>query len=407
MELAEEALKLAVACQNQLLEAQARCALGSTLSGGGIDTETAVAEIKQALKLAESLGDAWLKAYVLNLLARTVGVMDITTAQQAATEALALYRAQNNTYGELQCLFTFTQLARGQGQFEQMLSYATRGLYLAIARGDRDQEATMKGVTAGIYSDHGDYGLAIHYYQEALAFYEEVQHEGMQIIVQLNLALVYCRVGDWSAAKRFTEAAMVTTRKSGDQITLFILLINYTLTLLRQGNVAAAADAAREAIEIGQSGNLQEYCGYAFTNLGHVLLAQKQYAAAASAYEKALTIRRELGQTFLLMETQAGLAQLMLVQAKLDQAVELVEAILPQLTPESVTGTEEPMQIYLVCYQVLLAVGDGRATAVLTEANQLIRERAAKLKEPELKRMFLENIPAHKTLLAAYQHHEP
>jgi hypothetical protein len=41
---------------------------------------------------------------------------------------------------------------------------------------------------------------------------------------------------------------------------------------------------------------------------------------AAAAYEQALIIRQELEQTFLLMETRAGLAQVALAQGKLGQA---------------------------------------------------------------------------------------
>lgn len=116
-------------------------------------------------------------------------------------------------------------------------------------------------------------------------------------------------------------------------------------------------------------------------------------------------VRQELGQTFLLIETRAGLAQVALAQGKLGQAVAQVEMILPELNPESMTGTEEPMRIYLACYQVLAAVGHDRAGNILAEANQLIRERAAKIAESKLRQMFLQVIPVHHALLTAYQQH--
>ena len=402
-DLARRALDLALASQAVQVEAQARNQLGHVLSDGGIDYVVAVQELNLAIELAQANGDVLLKAQALSKLARTLGVTDLAGAQQAVSEALAIFRAQGHTFGELQSLFTLMQLARGQGAFEPMLSYATRGLYLATERKDRYFEAALKDVIAGVHSERGIYGRAIRYFKEALVIYEEIQHASSRNSSQLNLALVYWRVGNWPAARALTEAALADARDSENHIKLCIVLLNYTLLLLRLGSPDAAEAAAQEALVIAQSRSLQELCGYACTNLGHVFLVQGQYEAATAVYEQAIAIRQELEQTFLLMETRAGLALVALAQANLAQAVAQVEMILPGLTPESVAGTEEPMRIYLACYQVLEAVGDVRATAVLAEAYQLLMDRAAKIEQPELRQMFLDDIPAHQTLLTAYQ----
>ena len=402
-DLARQMLALAVASQDATLEAQARNQLGSILGDGGLDTVTALQELNLAIELAQANGDLLLKAQALSRLARMLCVTDPVCAQAAVSEALAIFRAEGHTFGELQSLLTLTQLARGQGEFEQMLSYATRGLYLAIQRKDRYFEASMKDVIAGVNSEQGNYDRAIRYFKEALTIYQDLQITPAQSSVQLNLALVYWRVGDWPAARQLTEEAIAGARNLENQIKLCIVLLNYTLLLLRQGNVDAAAAAAQEALDIAQNRNLQELCGYAYTNLGHLFLAQGQYTAAVTAFQQALSIRQELDQTFLLMETRAGLAQLALAQAELETAVEHVEKILPGLNPASVSGTEEPMRIYLACYEVLAAVGDGRAAEILAEAYQLIMHRAAKIEQPELRQMFLEDIPAHHTFLTAYK----
>lgn len=402
-DLARQALELAVTSQDATVEAQARNQLGSILGDGALDQAAAIQELNRAIELAQANGDRLLKAQALSRLARTLGVMDLEVAHQAVTEALTIFRAEGQTFGELQCLFTLTQLARGQGEFEQMLAYATRGLYLATERKDRYFEAAMKDVIAGGNSERGNYDRAIRYFKEALDIYEEIQLISSQNTSRLNLALVYWRVGHWAAVRPLTEEAIVSARASERQPLLCILLLNYTLLLMRLGELAAAAAAAEEALAIAQSRNLQELCGYAYTNLGHVFLEQGQYGAATAVYEQAITIRQALGQTFLLMETRAGLALAALAQANLAQAAAQVALILPGLTPESVAGTEEPMRIYLACYEVLAAVGNGRAAAVLSEAHQLLMERAAKIEDSDLREMFLEAIPVHHMLLTAYK----
>jgi tetratricopeptide (TPR) repeat protein len=142
--------------------------------------------------------------------------------------ALAIFRAQGHIYGELHVLFTMTQLARGHGDYDQMLSHAKRGLYLATRHRDRSFEGTIKSVIGGIHSDRGEYGRAIRNFKEALAIHKA----WAQNITQLNLALVYWRVGDWPAARLLTEEAIVGARESDNQIKLCIVLLNYTLLLL-------------------------------------------------------------------------------------------------------------------------------------------------------------------------------
>jgi hypothetical protein len=66
-------------------------------------------------------------------------------------------------------------------------------------------------------------------------------------------------------------------------------------------------------------------------------------------------------------------------------------------------GTYEPFRIYLTCVRVLQAHGDVRAAAVRRTAHSLLQERAAGIEDERLRRSFLENVPAHRDLIAEFE----
>jgi hypothetical protein len=65
-------------------------------------------------------------------------------------------------------------------------------------------------------------------------------------------------------------------------------------------------------------------------------------------------------------------------------------------------GTWEPLRVYLTCYCVLRANGDPRAEETLAAAYCLLQERAANIDDEGLRRSYLENVAAHREIVAAW-----
>jgi hypothetical protein len=124
---------------------------------------------------------------------------------------------------------------------------------------------------------------------------------------------------------------------------------------------------------------------------------------AAAAYQQALVIRHELRQPNNAAEMRAGLARVALSQGEVRQALNHAEEILAYLTGGgTVDGADEPLRVYLTCYRVLQAAGDSRASAILETAHTLLQEQAAKIPDQPMRRSFLENVPYHRALVAAW-----
>ncbi|MEM7029620.1 MAG: hypothetical protein AAF629_08645, partial [Chloroflexota bacterium] len=69
----------------------------------------------------------------------------------------------------------------------------------------------------------------------------------------------------------------------------------------------------------------------------------------------------------------------------------------------SLDGTESPMRIFLTCYEVLQLAQHGRAKEILYTAYGQLQSRASEIVSPESRQSFLQNIPAHREIIDAYQ----
>ncbi|HUM72465.1 MAG TPA: hypothetical protein PLK31_26875, partial [Chloroflexota bacterium] len=83
-------------------------------------------------------------------------------------------------------------------------------------------------------------------------------------------------------------------------------------------------------------------------------------------------------------------------------ASDYVAAIMTLLEKRSLNGAEEPVLVYLTCYQVLVALGDERAAAVLQAGHDFLQQRAFYLQDDAQRQQFLDGVAAHRELETAY-----
>ncbi len=84
-----------------------------------------------------------------------------------------------------------------------------------------------------------------------------------------------------------------------------------------------------------------------------------------------------------------------------------VEEILHQLNGGDLDGNDEPLRVYLTCYEVLRASADPRAERILDGAYGLLQQRAAKIQPPDLQASFIDNVEVHREIVANWQAKRP
>ena len=137
--------------------------------------------------------------------------------------------------------------------------------------------------------------------------------------------------------------------------------------------------------------------------IGHSWLGLNQPEKAFNYYEKSLKIRRELGQENFIMGVFAGMARAALAKDDLDSASKYVFNILSYLDGGgSLDGTWEPLRILFTCCQVLAAIQDSRADEVIEITYLDLQNRAETILDEDSRRMFLENVPWNREIIAAH-----
>jgi tetratricopeptide (TPR) repeat protein len=289
-----------------------------------------------------------------------------------------------------------------EGDYANARAYYERSLRLRREIGDRRGEGIAHNNLGVVADSQGYYSEAIQHYQQALAIDRETNDPWGQGYVLNNLGFVYRSQGDYATAKTYCEQALHIRREIGERDGECETLAFLGLVYHHLGEHDRALTHCEQAVQIAVEIGARPTQGYAWTCLGHALTSVGRLAEAADAYREAVAVRRALGEQNRAMESLAGLARLVLLQEDRVQAQAHVEEILNHLAGHNLDGTEEPFLVHLTCYEVLHANADERASAVLQRAYTQLQERAARIEDPLLRRSFLENVAAHRLLIAAW-----
>jgi tetratricopeptide (TPR) repeat protein len=142
--------------------------------------------------------------------------------------------------------------------------------------------------------------------------------------------------------------------------------------------------------------------GHALSGLGDAAFELGNFAQAADYYLEADRLRVSIGQEHLAMESRAGRVRALMAQGEAADCYSLVESILRFMeNSEALVGSED-LRIYLTCVQVLQANDDPRATTLLESAYKNLQEQATAIGDPATRRQYLENIPWHREIIAAW-----
>lgn len=358
--LAQTAVRHADAHHLLHQQAQAHRYLGSALWRQNRH-EQALPHFKSALKLARGQEDLHLVTESLNGLGMVLDEQsDYEAARSHYEEALQIQRQNGDLLGQNKTLNNLGWIFFMQGDTVTAQRYYQEALQVARRTGNRIGESSALTNVGVIAFKHGDADTAQTYYETCLALCEEIGNVGGEANMHANLALLYHR----------------------------------------RGEEETAVSHARCAIEMAQEISYHPTQAEASVYLGHALLAQGELAAAATAYRRANRLNREGNRLNRVMEGRAGLARVALAAGDLESALAEVEAILTQMASSGVDGVLEISLVYLTCYRVLAAASDPRAPEILAAAHQELQSRAARIQDAGARRLFLQNIPAHRALMA-------
>ena len=438
---------MAQTVQDTFHEAMGYCFLGWQLSGRRCEFQMGQQMIERALKLARGIGERYVVAKCLFNLGRlNTHRLDFSTAQDYYEQALSVFREIGDRFWEARAVRDLGHILFTEDDHASGLAYYEQALNIFSEIGNAQGVGSTMGIYLGeFFLEEENYNKAIEYIEQALRITREMHDPsgegwflhaiGFALVIQgyrpkvkgcfeqgldifqtvgnragemqtlFSLGMLYFSLGNYSEARQWFENCLHVSRQVGVRRVEVLVLTGLSLLYHTQEDDETAYETAQLALHI----NHIEFTWY-FTFpmvpsliLGHTLAGLGELAQAADAYWQALDVYRKTGWHSLPMEPLAGLARVALAQGDLPQAQAHVETILEHLKTRTLNGTLEPFRIYLTCVRVLEAAGDPRAETVLHTAYHLLQERAANIDDEALRRSFLENVAAHRELVAAFE----
>jgi len=353
----------------------------------------------EALKdLAEALGDEQQTEVTLRWARYAEATGDYPAAIEAAKKVIGLTQTAHDVDQEAAGYKQWGYALWRQGKYEVAQMQIEQGLELARVACAREVEADSLRNLGIVSSIQGNYARAMIYMKQALAIYRELDDRQGEGWTLNSLGIVSSHLGDYPGARAYYEQALRICCEVGDQLRECLAVSNLGLLYHHLGQEETSREYSQRALRIARYVDNRAEQAFALTNLGHALVNLGRLAEAADAYQQALALRFDSGALHLAMESRAGLARVSLAEGNPSQALAQVEKILDYLEDKTLHGTYEPFRVYLTCYNVLRANRDPRSESILDTAYDSLRERADKITDEYLRRSFLDNVVAHRTI---------
>lgn len=301
---------------------------------------------------------------------------------------------------EAHCLRMLGVVCSYRGQYEASLPYYEQAHRLYCQVNDRQGESRVLSNLGSSTRYLGDPVAARTYSEQALAISRELGDRKWEGTLLNNLGLDWLDIGDHQSAQSYFGQALQIGREVGVPTVMLLALVNLSGAYARQDQYDAALEYAQQALEIAQELNAPQDAAIAWHALGEAYLGQGQWPKAERAFSQAAHLRQEIGQSAVEMESRAALAVALLALGETVAARQQTDIVLAFLTQGDFSGAEEPILVYLRCYKVLVAVADNRVEPVLHQAARLLQEKAGRISDEATRRSFLDNISAHREIIA-------
>lgn len=375
--------------------------LGCSLNFYGGDPSTLERQATELLALGRQLGDYSAQAIALNAFSWLAQWHDTPKALALAQEAYTLLTPVEQPRLRAYTLKLIATATCILGEFNNSIHYFQQALQLLQAAPDTDLETRL-------YLDIGfsegrlkNFMAARQHLTRALALTQDFYNRRCAGLAYMHLGELWRYVGLYEQGKMNYAQAADFLQPFHETYWQGWLYIGWGDLLQQQGDWVDAEKAyhlAQQSIQHEPLG-MVHYRAQIFW--GHLRLAQGLLVEASTHYQTALAFHQQTGIYHWAADIYAGLAAVYLAQRDQVAAGQMVDAALALMDQYGATAAEAPTLVYWRCIQVCQSSGDQRATALLAEAQQYLRQQANKLDDEELRDAFLTKVTVNRRLLAA------
>ncbi|MEO0538534.1 MAG: CHAT domain-containing protein [Cyanobacteria bacterium P01_A01_bin.123] len=216
-------------------------------------------------------------------------------ALTAWEEALSIYQAIGDRFGEGQALNNLGLVYDDLGQYGQAIDLHEQSLVIAREMGDRITEGYALGNLGLVYDDLGQYERAIDFHQQSLAIEQELGNRRDAAGTLSNLGGSYYRLGQYDRAIDFLQQSLVIQREVNDRAREGTVLGNLGFAYYGIGQYEQSIDLHQQHLTIAREVGDPFEEARALNNLGFAHQALDDYEQALDLYQQSIAIFRNLG----------------------------------------------------------------------------------------------------------------
>ncbi|MBO0722489.1 MAG: CHAT domain-containing protein, partial [Blastocatellia bacterium] len=263
---------------------------------------------------------------------------DTQKALEHFTEALLIYRATRDRYGEADTLSNMGVVYNRMGELQKALDNYKESVSLRLAMGDRLGAAVAFTNIGSAYDSLGDLERALENYNEALNIQRASGNRYAEASTLQNIGKTYRSMGELQKSLGYFDQALTIRRAVGDRSGEALTLINIGKVYQSMGEIPRALEYFNAALLISQNINYRRAEADALQNIGIANNSVGETRKALESLNGALQIRRAVGDNIGEADTLLGIARVEqksgnLIQARrtIEQAIDIVESVRTQI----------------------------------------------------------------------------
>ncbi len=304
----------------------------------------AIDYLERALPLvgAEQRVDLLLK---LGKIVELVG--DWERAEAVEREALAVAESLGDDRARAWCETALAEVARKQGRYDDALALLHGAATTFESVGDDAGVGQVRHLIGTLRAQQGEYPQAVASYEASLQIRKRLGDKAGMAGLLSNLGIVSEYSGDPVAARNYHEQALGLRTQLDDRRAVAVSLTNLGTIAVLEHDYEAARQAFEEAMRLNREVGDPWMVANAENNLGNATRGLGEYEAAQRHYAESLRAYREYDDRWALAFLVEDIGQLAALRGEGERAFELVgaaDALRDEIGTPRAPGLEEELE---------------------------------------------------------------
>jgi predicted ATPase/DNA-binding SARP family transcriptional activator len=266
------------------------------------------------------------RAFALWRWGRLIDSFDRQAAKLLYQQALDLYRALGDRWGEANALATLGSIAWNLGNFDEAHHWHQESLALRQRLGDRRGIANSLMAVGTTALSQGRLAESEEMVRQGCAMRQEIGDRRGMADGTRHLGVACISLGRFAEAASLLEECVAIYDNLGFRFGLEMAMLGEAH--LHLGHYQAGRAHAHQGLSIARGTGFRRGIGYGLFVLGAVALAQDRYGQAGRLLQESIAAYREIGQGDELCRSMAGLAYAAWGQKQFDAAWDQVREAL-------------------------------------------------------------------------------